>query len=1423
MTNHRHRGVTMPGKLRAFIAICLIWAASCFLFGAYLRFQPVMLNQPDGSKLDLYASGDEFYNWLHDKNGYTVKQNDAGWYVYLDKKNTDELVFTPYVVGRDNPSTMGLIPWTNISSERMGEIRKQAVTRLRLSDSGRAPSTGTLNNLSIFIRFSDQSEYTQNISTYSSMFNGTTGNTMQSYFLEASYNALNIQTAFFPTPATTVVSWQDSHPRGYYSPYSSSNPIGYNGDTERTNREFTLLVNAVNGVRSQIPTSLNLDGDSDGLVDNVCFIIQGGTDGWAELLWPHRWSIYDRFVYINGKRVYDFNFQLSTYLVASSGVGVLCHEMFHSLGAPDLYHYDHDGLSPVGPWDLMENNSNPPQHMSAYMKYKYGHWIASIPELTTNGTYTLNPLTSATNNCYRIPSPNSSSEFFVVEYRRDMGTFESSLPGSGMLVYRINPNYEGNADGPPDEVYLYRPGGTSTVNGTINSANYSQETGRTAINSTTNPTPFLTNGSASGLNINSIGSAGATISFVLGNPIPGQPNCQITGPTDGSGFAVNSTVTVNVTATDTNGTISNVKFYIDDVLKYTDSAAPYTWNWSTTGYAAGSHAIKAIATDNSSNTATSVVNVVLLAPADEGFETGDFSAFAWDNSSTVPWTVQTAEKFSGTYAAKSGTIGNSASTTLSLPMPVTASGNISFYYKVSSESGYDVLKFYIDGVQQGSWSGTDGWAVATYPVSTGSRTFTWTYSKDVSVSSGSDCAWLDHIIFPPHAAYFAPPQNLIAAAGYGTVGLSWQAPASGTPSSYKVFRNSTLLATTGATSYTDNAVVNDTQYTYYVTAVYSSPAGESDASNTVMATPGTIIVSDFVIGSGASATDTNTPSPINVFYESLHGQSVYTAAELIAAGVTGPCDITKLGFNITGLPTLAMPNFVIRMGHTSATNAANWITTGLTTVWTTASYQPTTTGWNQVTLSSPFAWDGISNIVVDTAFGIIGSWNSSGTVQYTTATDGYRFARNDNADQTNLFTGGSTSTNRPNIKITTSYALPTPAIEVNPISLAFGRVRINTTTTNTFQISNPGSATLSGTITTPTGYSVASGRDAGSDEFVLRTAKKDGNIRNSLGYSIPAGGSRTFTVTFAPTAVQAYNGNITITHNAGGANKTVALTGQGGKSTIGLNAMSFTATLAPGASSNQTLTVSNSGNLSLNYSLTENGTVPWLTLNGGSSVSNTIAAGGNAQNITISFNATGLAPGTYNASISGTSNDPNQPTFSIPVTMNLYDPNTAPQINLPDQFAIAMNGELTVDFSAYVSDADNDELWLTYVESAHVTVGLNGLMVTFTPSVGWTGTEELSFTVHDGTTEATDVVQVVVSQVISSLDTPVLTIIRNAGATRLQWEAIDNASEYWIFRANAPYGAYSQIGSTSNLQFTDDTVLPKAFYQVKAVYIPVSK
>ena len=62
------------------------------------------------------------------------------------------------------------------------------------------------------------------------------------------------------------------------------------------------------------------------------------------------------------------------------------------------------------------------------MKYRYGTWISTIPEITTPGTYTLNSLISPSNNCYKIASPNSSTEFYMVEYRRQEDSiFENSI------------------------------------------------------------------------------------------------------------------------------------------------------------------------------------------------------------------------------------------------------------------------------------------------------------------------------------------------------------------------------------------------------------------------------------------------------------------------------------------------------------------------------------------------------------------------------------------------------------------------------------------------------------------------------------------------------------------------------------------------------------------------------------------------------------------------------------------------------------------------------------------------------------------------------------------------------------------------------------------------------------------------------------
>ena len=137
----------------------------------------------------------------------------------------------------------------------------------------------------------------------------------------------------------------------------------------------------------------------------------------------------------------------------------------------------------------------------------------------------------------------------------------------------------------------------------------------------------------------------------------------------------------------------------------------------------------------------------VLSPIEETFETGDFSAFDWRRYDNENWIVTSEEKNSGQYSSRAGSIGDYESSALSISLDCI-SGDISFYRKVSSERDCDLLEFYIDGDRQDKWSGEKDWAQVSFPVEEGTRTFEWIYSKDSSVSRGSDTAWIDDIVFP---------------------------------------------------------------------------------------------------------------------------------------------------------------------------------------------------------------------------------------------------------------------------------------------------------------------------------------------------------------------------------------------------------------------------------------------------------------------------------------------------------------------------------------------------------------------------------------------------------------------------------------------------------------------------------------------------
>lgn len=491
--------------MKRHLLLTLLLAIGFCALAAPLKNIEVRLTQPDGQVIHCFASGDEFYNYLHDANGFTIVQAENGYYVYAVKDEEGHVVPSSYRVNSVDPATAGLQPYVKISEKEYYARRHQRELEIgdrsmeKTFSNGREMNHGRYNNLVVFIRFAGDTYHSSSFSTVKTMFNGEgyEDNSLHNFYHHTSYNQLDLWSYFYPEPdEQTILSYEDIYPKQYYQPYNPvTNPIGYqNGETAE--REFSMLERAIAYIEDMVPDTLDLDYNDDGNVDNVVFVIKGEPGEWASLLWPHRWCIYDRYVPLHDLRVYDFNLQLEQG--GYFNVSTLCHEMCHSLSAPDLYHYTEGGPDPVGSWDLMCGTTEPPQQTDSYMKYKYGNWLNDLPVITEPGVYELEAVTweGGRRNGYMIPLTGPQSLF--IEYRDKTKLFDHEIPGSGLLVYRIDKRYDGNAGWNGydtfDEVYLFRPGGNTYYAGDLGHAYFNDEEGRTEFNNNTDPRPFLTNG-----------------------------------------------------------------------------------------------------------------------------------------------------------------------------------------------------------------------------------------------------------------------------------------------------------------------------------------------------------------------------------------------------------------------------------------------------------------------------------------------------------------------------------------------------------------------------------------------------------------------------------------------------------------------------------------------------------------------------------------------------------------------------------------------------------------------------------------------------------------------------------------------------------------------------------------------------------------
>jgi len=133
-------------------------------------------------------------------------------------------------------------------------------------------------------------------------------------------------------------------------------------------------------------------------------------------------------------------------------------------------------------------------------------------------------------------------------------------------------------------------------------------------------------------------------------------------------------------------------------------------------------------------------------------EAVDNCVLVWSTGGDANWFGQTGSSYYDGDAAQSGAVSDSQLSYVQTT--VTGDGILKFYWKVSSESGFDYLTFYVDDVPVSGYqiSGEVDWEQKTYSIGVGSHIIKWEYEKDSSLGDGSDCGWLDKVEFITNAS-----------------------------------------------------------------------------------------------------------------------------------------------------------------------------------------------------------------------------------------------------------------------------------------------------------------------------------------------------------------------------------------------------------------------------------------------------------------------------------------------------------------------------------------------------------------------------------------------------------------------------------------------------------------------------------------------
>ncbi|MCS7151355.1 MAG: M6 family metalloprotease domain-containing protein [Endomicrobia bacterium] len=251
---------------------------------------------------------------------------------------------------------------------------------------------------------------------------------LKNYYNEVSYGQLKLEITFFYNGGTTAIL------TGQEVAYTMPKNMSYYAqNTEESLSQLVKDAIIKSGVNKQ---------------NYHCVMVLHAGYGAESTDLSNIWSVYVNWEKdapaVNG--FFDGTIVPEKELNASP-LGVVCHEFGHQLGLPDLYYPAQDGnqYSIVGIWCLMDAGcwlGNPagsqPAHLSAWCK-KFLGWVEPMVVSTTTRNVQL-PYVEVSPSVVKIEiitADDSTQEYFLLEYKRKLA-FDSSLPGEGILIWRID-------------------------------------------------------------------------------------------------------------------------------------------------------------------------------------------------------------------------------------------------------------------------------------------------------------------------------------------------------------------------------------------------------------------------------------------------------------------------------------------------------------------------------------------------------------------------------------------------------------------------------------------------------------------------------------------------------------------------------------------------------------------------------------------------------------------------------------------------------------------------------------------------------------------------------------------------------------------------------------------------------------------------